>query len=209
MNGLLPFTADQFFAIFAAYNEGIWPAQVAAYGAGVAAVLLVLWRPDGRAPFWVLALMWAWTGIAYHVLYFAAINPAAYLFGALFALEAAALVLVRAGDSDVAPRASRLDAVLGLSLCGYSLFVYPLIGQWFGHVYPAAPVFGVTPCPVTIFTFGLLLLANGRAPWRVVAIPLTWCVVGGSAAVLLNVVQDWALPVSGIVYLLNRWPRTI
>jgi hypothetical protein len=43
-------------------------------------------------------------------------------------------------------------------------------------------MFGVTPCPVTIFTFGLLL-------------------VGGSAAVLLQVPQDWLLLVSGCVAL--------
>ena len=29
---MLPFTIDQFFGVFAAYNVAIWPAQVVAYG---------------------------------------------------------------------------------------------------------------------------------------------------------------------------------
>jgi hypothetical protein len=102
-----------------------------------------------------------------------------------------------------------MDIWLGLGLCAYSLLLYPLIGLWFGHVYPAAPVFGVTPCPVTVFTFGTLLLRGGRAPWVVVAVPLAWSLVGGSAAVLLNVVQDWALPVSAAIYFMRRWPRSL
>jgi len=78
----LPFTQDQFFAVFAAYNEAIWPAQVVAYLAGVAGVAVVL-APG--APFkstvvsGVLAAMWLWTGIAYHWFHFAAINNAAWV----------------------------------------------------------------------------------------------------------------------------------
>lgn len=208
MSGLLPFTADQFFAVFAVYNAAIWPAQLGAYGLGLAAIGLVLWRPAGRVAFIVLALMWAWTGIAYHVLFFAGINPAAYAFGTFFVAEAAALMWAAATPRELFLRAPLMDIWLGLGLCGYSLFLYPLIGLWSGHVYPAAPVFGVTPCPVTIFTFGALLLKGGRAPWVVVAVPLAWSLIGGSAAVLLNVVQDWALPVSAAIYLMRRWPRS-
>jgi len=209
VSGFLPFTEGQFFAVFAAYNVAIWPVQVGAYGLGLAAIALVRWRrPAGGAALVVLALMWAWTGIGYHVLFFAGINPAAYAFGALFVAEAAALMWAAFKPGESFPRASRTDIWLGTGLCGYSLLLYPLIGLGFGHVYPAAPVFGVTPCPVTIFTFGMLLLRGGRAPWVVVAVPLAWSLVGGSAAVFLYVIQDWALPVSAAIYLVRRWPRS-
>ena len=39
----LPFTIEQFFAVFAAYNAAIWPAQIAAYGLGLAVVGMLLW----------------------------------------------------------------------------------------------------------------------------------------------------------------------
>jgi hypothetical protein len=48
-----------------------------------------------RIAWWVatvLALLWLWTGIAYHWLAFAAINRAAWVFGALFVAEATLLV---------------------------------------------------------------------------------------------------------------------
>lgn len=211
MNGFLPFTAEQFFAVFAAYNQAIWPAQVVAYALGIGATALTFARSTTAegAVLAVLAAMWAWTGVAYHIGYFSAINPAALAFGVLFVVEAAALLLAGASRRPLFAAAPLADTALGLGLCAYALAVYPLIGWSMGHVYPAAPAFGVSPCPVTIFTFGVLLLLGGRAPWTVVAVPLLWCVIGGSAAVLLGVVQDWALPASGVLYLVRRWPRSL
>jgi hypothetical protein len=51
---------------------------------------------------------------------------------------------------------------------------------------------------MTIFTFGVLLLASPPVPWWLLAIPALWAVVGGSAAVLLAVPQDWMLLVGGL-----------
>jgi uncharacterized membrane protein YjjB (DUF3815 family) len=59
------------------------------------------------------------------------------------------------------------------------------------------PLFGVAPCPTTIFTLGMLLLSN--ASWRLFAIPLVWSIIGGSAAVLLGVPQDYGLILAGAV----------
>ena len=77
--------------------------------------------------------------------------------------------------------------------------LYPLIGLWTGEAYPASPMFGVTPCPVTIFTFGVLLMTSARVPWGVLVVPLVWSLIGGSAAFLLGIQQDWLLLVSGLI----------
>jgi hypothetical protein len=63
------------------------------------------------------------------------------------------------------------------------------------------PMFGVTPCPVTIFSFGMLLLTRQPVPRWLLVIPFLWSLVGGSAAILLRVPQDWALLVAGAVSL--------
>lgn len=91
---MLPFTREQFFALFASYNETVWPAPVVAYVLGAVAVAGALRGGDvaSRLVAAVLALMWLWTAIAYHWLAFAAINDAAWVFGALFVAEAALLV---------------------------------------------------------------------------------------------------------------------
>jgi hypothetical protein len=68
-----------------------------------------------------------------------------------------------------------------------------------GSGYPAMPMFGIAPCPVTIFTFGVLMLARGHVQLWLLAVPVTWSLIGGTAAFLLRVPQDGFLLVSGLV----------
>lgn len=79
----MPFTSEQFCDVFGAYNNAIWPAQIVAYALGLLAAGFALWPSSAgdRIIAGVLALMWAWTGIIYHWLFFAVINPGAFLFG--------------------------------------------------------------------------------------------------------------------------------
>jgi hypothetical protein len=87
---LLPFTPDQFLAVFAAYNLAVWPAQLVAYLLSLGMVLALL-RPTRWTHRIVgagLGLMWVWTGVAYHALFFAPINKAAHAFAALSSCKA-------------------------------------------------------------------------------------------------------------------------
>ena len=211
-NEVLPFTHAQFLEVFAQYNAAVWPAQVFAYviACGMAAMLL-LRRPPARDALIVsaLALMWLWTGIGYHWMYFTLVNKAAWGFGALFIVQG--LLLVRAASKSelrFGAGSSACSRRLGWALIAYASVIYPLIGLALGPGYPQLPMFGITPCPVTIFTFGFLLLATTRVPRSLLVIPVLWSLVGGSAAVLLNVPQDWVLLLSGAsVFLLRRDER--
>jgi hypothetical protein len=203
---MLPFTAEQFFAVFAAYNTAVWPAPVVTYALGIVAVAA---PPrgghvaDGLVAA-VLALLWLWTGIAYHWLALAAINRAAWVFGALFVAEAALLVwsgIVR-GPLQFCCRPDP-DGIVGLLLVVYAAMLCPLAGHASGYDYPAMPMFGITPCPVTIFTLDLLLLARA-VQWPVIIIPVLWSLIGGTTALLLNVPQDWLLLFSGPLAVIPR-----
>jgi hypothetical protein len=199
---MLPFTLDQFLAVFAAYNEAIWPAQIAAYALGAVAVA-VLFRPgrsSNRIIAAVLAVMWLWTGIVYHGLFFAGINKAAFGFAALFIVQGIAFLYtgVIRDNLRFGPRMD-VPAVAGGIFILYAAVLYPLIGIATGHGWPAMPMFGVTPCPVVIFSFGLFLLTTQRFSYWLLAIPFVWSLIGGSAAILLDVPQDWVLLLSGIV----------
>ena len=148
-----------------------------------------------------LAAMWGWTGIVYQWGYFAAINKAAPVFAALFVLQAALFLYFGVITEGVKFRASRGPrAWVGWALIAYAAVLYPLIGFRLGHSFEEVPMFGITPCPVTIFTLGLLLLA-APMPRGLLAIPFLWSLVGGSAAFLLGVPQDWVLLLAGIVAL--------
>jgi hypothetical protein len=200
----MPFTTEEFFAVFAAYNQALWPVQILAYLAGLLVVWLLL-RPSRTASLIiaaVLAVFWAVNGIGYHWTWFAPINPVARAFAAAFVVQA--LLLVAAPFVAPALRfAIRADArsTLGLALIVYAIVIYPLLGWLAGHAWPAVPMFGIAPCPTTIFTIGTLLLTPwAMARWLLV-IPLLWTVVGGSAAVLLSVPQDFGLILAGLVVL--------
>lgn len=57
---MLPLTTAQFFALFAAYNAAIWPAQLVAYALGIVALVFAL-RGGAQAARIVaaaLAAMW-------------------------------------------------------------------------------------------------------------------------------------------------------
>ena len=60
------------------------------------------------------------------------------------------------------------------------------------------PPFGLTPCPLTLSTLGCLLLAQASSPIALWLIPVLWSLIGGSAAALLGIPQDWPLLVGGV-----------
>jgi hypothetical protein len=194
----LPFTKEQFFDLFAAYNGALWPAVVALWmaSAAVSALLLSSRRPPDR---WISALLaahWAWSALAYHVGFFTRINPAAWAFAALFLLQAALFFWwgVVQERLSFAPWRNAWAPVAWV-LVAYSA-VYPGINAIQHLSVSRIPAFGV-PCPTTIFTAGLLMLATPRS-WRLSLIPVVWSVIGGSAALLLGVRADYALPIAGI-----------
>lgn len=195
---MLPFDQREFFELFERYNDAIWPLQVLAYVLGLMAVLAILFRLRVAGPVCpgVLALLWGWTGVSYHWVFFSSINPIAPVFGALFVAQALmfAFAAIRSMPSFAA--GTGLAVVAGWALVAYATVLYPLLNVWLGHSYPAGPSFGVTPCPLVVFTFGVFLLSQWRVPWIAFVIPCLWSIVGGSAAVLLDVTPDLAMPVA-------------
>jgi hypothetical protein len=197
-----PFTADEFLDLFGIYNNAIWPVQVIAYVLGGLVVALAVKRTavSGRVIGSVLALYWLFIGIVYNLVFFTGINSMAYVFGAAFIVQGVIFLVVSAW-------CDRLDfevkadtySFAGAVLVFFSMLVYPLLGSLSGHAYPKCPVFGVSPCPTTIFTFGILLFAACKVPWFVLVIPLLWSLVGTQAAISFSMSQDYALPVAGVL----------
>ena len=197
----LPFTHAQFLDVFGAYNAALWPAAAMLW---VATLAVLAWRVGrgaqaDRAVAWLLAAHWAWSGVAYHWMFFRSINPAAAVFAGLFVFEAllfAWMALAPSGLHIEAPRGPW--GALAVVLIVYAL-LYPLAGLGFGLAYPRMPIFAV-PCPTAILTCGVLLLAS---PVRRLAaiVPILWSAIGGSAAFLLGITADLALVAAGTLLL--------
>jgi hypothetical protein len=198
-----PFTVEQFFAVFARYNQSVWPMQIVLNLLALA-TLVVLYRAPSYASRFVsatLSFLWAWMAIAYHFVFFAGINPAAWLFGAVFLLGALWFAWIGVLKRELLFR--RRGGVRGWAgglLIGYALLVYPLLSQISSHHYPAMPTFGL-PCPTTIFTLGILLFATAPLPRSVFAVPLLWAAVGSTAAFRFGIPQDLGLLVAGLISL--------
>lgn len=204
----LPFTQQQFFEVIAAYNVAVWPAQFVLTLLAVAMVVLVIHGPEraGRLVSYGLALLWAWMALAYHLAFFWSVNPAAPLFAAISLAAAAAFAWLGGVRGGLQFRKGlSATAITGLVVVMFALAGYPAIGEYIGHRYPAAPTFGL-PCPTTIFTFGILLMAAPGLRKAMVVAPLAWAVIGSTAAFALGVTQDLGLVVVAVlgVYLLVR-----
>lgn len=195
----LPFSTDQFFAVFAAYNTAVWPAQwvlkIVGWVVLAAAISGRGWR--ARVVYLGLGALWIWMALAYHLVKFALINRAAYVFAALFAL--AGLLFIARGARSPAPALQlsvSVRGMVGLAAIVFGLLMYEKLNPVFGHVYPAAPGFGL-PCPTTLFTLGILSWATPR-PARILSIvPTLWAFIGFTAAWLLSVSQDYGLIAAG------------
>jgi hypothetical protein len=194
----LPFTAEQFFGVFSTYNLAVWPAQAALLALGVAALgLAVRPRPmSGPAISAILGALWLWTGLAYQLAFFAAINPLAPAFAALSLAGAAAFLWQGVVRRRLVFRCStQRRGLIGLALVVYALLIYPAWLLLDGHRWPALPTFGL-PCPTTLFTFGMLAIAVPPAPRVIWIAPLLWAVVGVQAAWWFDVTPDLMLGVA-------------
>ena len=197
----MDFTVEQFLNVFERYNEALWPLQIVAYALGITLVVLALtrWKRASAIIFAVLAILWAGMAVGYMWLYFADINPAARLFGAVFLVQAVLLAVMAVKERGASYGGRRgVRTWIGLALIVYAMLAYPLLGLAFGHGYPRAPMFGLVPCPTTIFTFGMLLLA-ARPKRLLVWLPLAWSAIGFFAAIKFGIREDIGLLLAGIV----------
>jgi hypothetical protein len=196
----LPFTQLQFLEVFGRYNEDVMPLQLALFLLALSAfgALVVRRRDSDRVISAILAGLWLWMGVVYHLMYFREINPAATLFGAAFLAGAAIFAwagLVR--GTLVFDCESRTRRVAGHALIAYALIAYPFLSVMLGRTFPEMPTFGL-PCPTTIFTLGMLAFLSAPFPRTVFAIPIAWAFIGSQAASLLGIYEDLGLLAAGL-----------
>jgi len=198
---MIPFTVDQFLSVFERYNVAVWPAQLVFYALGFLALCLALARKAGfsRAISIILSTFWIWMGLVYHFWFFSSINRAALIFAAFFILQGVLFFVAGVWKSNLRFRfRPDLFGIIGSAFLVYALVIYPALGYWFGHRYPATVTFGL-PCPTTIFTFGMFLWTDRRVPFYLLPIPLAWSFIGFWAAVSLGVKEDFGLLVAGLI----------
>lgn len=197
---MFTFIEKEFLEMLANYNEVIWPAQIFAYVIAVVAVLFCFIRSkySDKIILASLALFWLWNGIVFCGMFWPEIYPYAYIFAILQTFQGI-LFLFGIIRSKLSFRFSLNGyTIVGLIFIVYSLLVYQLFGMGIGHEYPKFFAPGLTPCPTTIFTFGILLLTDKRFPNYYLVIPLLSALAGILPA-LNGILEDYGLLTSGIL----------
>lgn len=197
----IPFTIEQFLSVFKTYNQAVFPMQVVFYLISTIVIYLII-KPNQKSDkviSIILAFFWLWMGIVYHLIFFTAINKAAYLFGALFILQSILFIYLGVFQNKLSFKLrSDIYGITGIILILFALIIYPILGYFLGHVYPFSPTFGL-PCPTTIFTFGLLLSNIKKCPLSILIIPFIWSIIGFQAAFQFGILEDTGLLVSSLV----------
>lgn len=197
----IPFTDEQFYGVFTAYNTAVWPMQFPLLALGVLAfVFLVRQRSYSSVGISaILAALWVWQALAYHLVFFTVINPLAYAFAAVFIAGAAAFIwqgVIR--RKLIFKLVSGWRGWTGWGLLIFAFFIYPAWTYFMGHRYPTFPTFGL-PCPTTLFTIALLAFLVRPYPRSVFVVPITWCFVGSQAAFVFDVQADLGLIAAGVL----------
>jgi hypothetical protein len=149
----------------------------------------------------LLAVHWIWSGLVYHGMLFARVNPAARLFSILFFTEGCLFLWFGFSNNRLRYRTAASDVwtILGASLALYAM-AYPALALLGFPQYPSVPVFAV-PCPTDHSHSRFALDERTPDADPLIVIPILWCVIATSAAVLFAIRADWALAVAGFALL--------
>jgi hypothetical protein len=198
---MLPYTGEVLLSQFGQYNQAVWPALLAAYALGALAVALAV-RPapaGHRIIAAILAGFWLWTGVVWHLGWFAGINFLAYAFGPVFVVQGLLLVWTGVVRDRVAFRfAPGPVGWVVLALIALAVLLPPFAARLAGAGWTSAALFGVAPGPVAAFTLAMLLLARPRAPLHLTVIPLLWALAAAAMSWVLRLPGDLVLALAGI-----------
>jgi Family of unknown function (DUF6064) len=202
LSDFLLFSPRTYYRLFELYNAAIWPAQSVALGLGLA-VPALLRRPGAARGRWIAAVLagcWLWVAIAFHVRRYSTINWAAAYFGAGFGLEALLLIwigIARGRLSFERPGDLATRAGLGISL--FAILLEPIAGLLAGRGWRQLEIFGVAPDPTAVATLGILLLANFRGRWTLMAVPAIWCALSGATLLAMKAPDAWIAPLAAVL----------
>ena len=204
------FTQADFLDVFARYNTAVGIAPLVLIALALLGVGAIAWdwRQRDAWASGILAALWIWAGLAYHLAFFADINPAAIFFGAVFVgqgLAFAHLGVWRQQLIFARPRRNARGGAGWLVLI-YAILIYPLVSLASGHAWPAMPTFGA-PCPVTLYTCGLLLWSEGPVPRIFLLVLLGWALLAMVVALDFGMHEDWGLLIAAAVTVAWLWRR--
>ena len=211
---------EEYFDLFGAYNETYLIMIVLTSVLAIIALLMVFRKSEysNRVISFTLAFLWLWIGIVFGILVFGPfptvlagieMSGSWYLFGSIFVIHGIIMLyfgVIKDTTSYSWKPGSR--HFIGLFIIVFGLVIYPFVGVLTGRVFPEYPVFGIAPCPVTLFTIGLLLWSDKKPSLPLMAIPIFWALMGIAPVLFYGIYADIVTILSGIIaiYYYMKWP---
>jgi hypothetical protein len=209
----LKFSFDEFMAMLADYNKAIWPLQIIVYLVTIAILVMMFIqvRHSGKILAAWLGVLWFWVGVVFNLMYFNKLTQGANVFGVMFLLQGVLFLYGGFARNDMVFRLNPgWRGLTGLVIMLYALVGYPALEYAWGRGYPEILPFGLVPCPLTVFSLGILLLSVKKIPGYLVIIPVLYS-FGGIIPFSLGIEEDIGLIISGllvlIIWLLQRRNR--
>ena len=201
-------TGEQLLGVFVEYNAMIWPMQIVAYLLGIVGFSLAFRKSnlsDRLIPA-TLAFFWLWVALAFWFPSGRQGFAPAYLFAAIFLVQGLLFLIQVMRPKLAFSYQGNLASWVGIAFVLYALVGYPLFGSFIGHAYPATPPFGLTPCPVVAYTFGLFLLTVHKVPKPLLLIPFCYS-LSGFLWVSIGMVEDVGMIASGLLGIGLIWVK--
>jgi hypothetical protein len=199
LSDFLMFSPQVYYRLFELHNRALWPAQLLTIAAGSAILYLLLLRAGGwhRLIAAMLGALWIWIAWAFFWERYAAINWAALYLAPFIAAQGVLLIGIGAiGRGPIFALSRGAVRLAGLGLFAGALILYPFIAPSMGRSWLGAEIFGIAPDPTALATLALLALANERARWPLMVVPLLWCAIS-SATLWTMGAGDFFVPLLG------------
>ncbi len=156
-----------------------------------------------------MSFLWLWSGIVFFIVFYGPAEVALfdltvtglwYIVGVLFIVEGILILVLGVARSSLSFKIGRDQySIAGAVMIVYGTIIYPVVGLLTGFTYLTYPIFGIAPCPVTIFTLGLLQWTDQKVSVSVTIIPFIWAVMGVLPVIVLGIWADVGLILSGII----------
>jgi hypothetical protein len=190
-----------FVPMFESVNRDLWPLQVITLLIGLAMAIAAMRksRIADQVSAALLGSIWIFDGVVFHWVYFRPIFEPAGRFAVLWIIHGVLFIVLGVFRPRLSFTASRDGyAAFGFLLIAYALLAYPLLGYLLRSDFMYATWFGPFPCPVAVFTIGMLLLTDARVPKVLVIVPLLWAMTG-FVPISWGVTEDMGLLVGGTI----------
>jgi hypothetical protein len=213
----LMFAPRTYWRLFELVNLAWWPAPLALWAAGAAALWASARSRAPAAPAWagraalgVLALAWACSGHLFLWTRFAPIHWVAGWWAGLFGAAALLLLVLALARGAMVVAATGLQRRMAWAL-GAAALLMPLLAPAAGRPWAQAEVFGLAPDPTALLTLALLLVWHAPAGWArwamsgVWTLAILWCLQSAATLATMGAPEAAVLGLGALLALAARW----